>query len=498
MATILGESPSKRFDIRRGAQQDVQLRAQEKSLLNPGSNYSRDTFPMPFADFDVNTQYGMSDAGKADKKRMQGGNNGTVNGASTTGTLNAGTNIKADLLPEQSDVTGTRLGMSPVINKLTPSTDPNIEANRIGASGRGDTTYTSRFGSDPMIHTLSGNRVPLQTVNENRYVAGNNGGNPSLGDNVFTDTNVDKAALAKSVNIVDSDAMSRLMGNDSGGSKGGGGGGNQGNSIDDQVDQINHQRMLEDFKKQKERDSYEQDLKDYYSGDLRSSGYGRIRSENMDLQSKIDDIMRIRGVAHGPLIEAAINEAGANRRARLGLDAEQVKAGSNESINAANNQQEAAAAQLQNMNNQQKQAFEQEKEAERRRQAIQSFGLEERKFGLESEKATADRQYKLGQLGLDEAKLSQSQAELGLKASDYASQAEKRKADIMLGQTEGLRKAYETGQEPIKNAANITKLEGGMATQPAAARVRYIQSLGLDPALIDPEGWAEVQQQTGK
>jgi hypothetical protein len=228
--------------------------------------------------------------------------------------------------------------------------------------------------------------------------------------------------------------------------------------------------------------SYSQDLADYTSGRVGSEGYTRIRNERMDIESMIDDIPR--GVARGPLIEAIMNNYGESQKARLGLDAETQK-----------NQTEMAKANMEGMSENAKLALAQQKELFGQYDADRKFGLDQSRFGLESDKANTDRSYKFGQLGIDAEKLNQGQAKLGLDAADNASQAEKRKADIMLGQTEGLRKAFESGQEPIKNATNIMKQEGGMATMPAAARVQLLRSLGLDPSIIDPEGWAEIQKQ---
>lgn len=395
-------------------------------------------------------------------QRNQGGV-GATNGSTVGAAVNSGT--------------GTQEITKPTLGNLTNATTQ--------ADLRGKTTYTSQF--DPSVTNapnatvtrLDGSLHRLSGVNAERDARSPGGGTivgNELGGNSFNESNTNprssgggafstytqpdyKASIAALKDLREAKIEAA------------GGGGNRG-------------KGMQDYEKDQ---SYSQDLADYNSGQVGSEGYNKIRNERMNMESMIDDIPR--GVARGPIIEAILNNYGESQKARLGLDAKSME-----------NQTDMNIATMEGMSENAKLALAQQKELFGQYDADRKFGLEQGRFGLDTDKANADRSYKFGQLGIDEAKLGQSQAELGLKASDYASQAEKRKADVMLGQIEGLRKAFETGQEPIKNATNIMKQEGGMATMPAAARVQLLISLGLDPSLIDPEGYVEYMksQQAGQ
>ena len=147
------QSPSRRFGLTRGAQQDAMLRTQEKEFLKPGSSYSRDTFPMPFANFNVETKYLQS----PNAKQAQQGGNGMGAGAATTGpAVNSGTGAQpvlgSQMLKEQND---TFNAMPEGVAKPKPRTLAEIEASRPASPGatRG---FTEQVLSGGTLNTLGG------------------------------------------------------------------------------------------------------------------------------------------------------------------------------------------------------------------------------------------------------------------------------------------------------------------------------------------------------
>jgi hypothetical protein len=127
------QSPSRQFNLTRGAQQDKMLRAQEKDFLKPGASYSRDTFPVPFANYNVETTYLQSSAAKEAKQRQMGGS-GLGAGVATTGpAVQSGTGVTAQSMIDQQNADFN--AMPEGVAKTKPRTLADIEASRPASPG---------------------------------------------------------------------------------------------------------------------------------------------------------------------------------------------------------------------------------------------------------------------------------------------------------------------------------------------------------------------------